>query len=180
MRIVQHDETDKFRIFRRQISDEGNDIFAVFVAAFGIDFLRRAGFARDGETGNSGRCGGAAIAHDAAQGIADLRRGLAAKLPGAKQPAKKSLTVLPSAVGDRFHDARRDQFAAIRDRRHRHRHLQRSHADLVAHRDAGDGNLAPGLRRTDHAADFARQFDRRCDRQSQNGGCIRKIFARPR
>ena len=76
VRIVQHNEPDKFRMIGRQISDERNDILAVFVAAFGIDFLRRAGFARDRETGNSRGRGGAAIAHDTAQRIPDLRRRL--------------------------------------------------------------------------------------------------------
>ena len=60
----------------------------VFVAAFGIDFLRRPGFSRDGKTANSGRCGGAAITHDTAQGITDLAPPSQAKLPVAKQPAK--------------------------------------------------------------------------------------------
>ena len=89
VRIVQHDESDKFRMIGRQISDEGNDVLAVFVAAFGIDFLRRAGFARNGETGNSGGGGGAAIAHDTAQRIADHAWPSRAKLPVAKRPAKK-------------------------------------------------------------------------------------------
>ena len=34
------------------------------------------------------------------------------------------------------------------------RHLQWSNANFVAHRDAGDGNLAPGLRRTNQVHRF--------------------------
>ena len=44
VRIVQHNESDKFRMIGRKITDERNDFLAVFVAAFGIDLLRRARF----------------------------------------------------------------------------------------------------------------------------------------
>ena len=38
-------------------------------------------------------------------------------------------------------------------------HLQRRDADFVAHRNAGDGNLAPRSRRLDQPGDFAGQLD---------------------
>ena len=69
------------------------------------------------------------------------------------------LTRLAVFRGDRLHDARRDEFAAIGDRRHGGGHLQRRHPDFVAHRNPRDRNLAPGLRRPNHPADFTGQFD---------------------
>ena len=56
---------------------------------------------------------------------------------------ESELITLAIIARDRFHDPRRHEFAAVRDRRHRHRHLQRRNADFVAHRNARDRNLAP-------------------------------------
>ena len=55
VRVVQHNESNELRMIGRQITRERNDIFPVFVSAFGIHFLRGAGLARDGETGNRRR-----------------------------------------------------------------------------------------------------------------------------
>ena len=60
-----------------------------------------------------------------------LRRTRRAAAPCAGRPRRRV------AVDDGAHDARLDQLAAVGDRAGRRRHLQRRHADLVAHRDRG-------------------------------------------
>ena len=73
--------------------------------------------------------------------------------------AKMSLTVLPSSVVIDFTMRGVTSLPPFAIVAMADRHLQRRHPDLVTHRNARDRNLAPGLRRTNHAADFARQFD---------------------
>src|SRR5262249_54646158 len=62
-------------------------------------------------------------------------------------------------VNDRLYDARLDQFAAIRDSRHRQNHLQRGDADFLSHGDSRNRYLAPAPRWMNHASNLARQLD---------------------
>src|SRR5256885_12436062 len=73
LRIVQNHNPDKFRMVRRQITGKGDNVFSMLVSPVRIDFLGGASLARDCETGNRRRRRGAAVAHHAAQGVADLR-----------------------------------------------------------------------------------------------------------
>ena len=145
-------------MIRRQIARKGDDVFPLFVSAVRIDFLRGAGLAGDRETRHRRRRRRASIAHHSAQRIPDLLRRLRRNYL-AQHNRRKCAHRFAILARDRFHDPRRDELAAIRDRRHRHRHLQRGDADFVAHRNARNGNLAPRLRRANHTADFSRQFD---------------------
>src|SRR5438309_1578626 len=72
LRVVQHDQTDKFGVIRRQITAERNDVLSPLVTASRVNLLGRPGLACDGETCNGRRSRGAAIAHYPAQRIADL------------------------------------------------------------------------------------------------------------
>src|SRR6476646_6172297 len=74
LRVIQNNDPDKFRMVGRKITAKGDDIFPVLVSAVRIDFLRRAGFAGDGETRNRRGSRGAAIAHHAAQRVSNLGR----------------------------------------------------------------------------------------------------------
>src|SRR5437763_1650846 len=76
LRVVQNDEPDELRIFRRQITTERDNFFALFVSAMWSDFLGGPSFAGDGESGNGGSGGGSAIADDAAECAPNLIRGL--------------------------------------------------------------------------------------------------------
>ena len=78
VRIVEHDEADEGRIFRRQGADEGNDVLAVLVAACprSSTFCAVPVLPEMRVTGN-GRFGrGAALAHHATQRERDLGRRL--------------------------------------------------------------------------------------------------------
>ena len=46
MRVVQHDQTDKFGMIGRQIASERNDVSALIVAAMRIDFFAQCRFCR--------------------------------------------------------------------------------------------------------------------------------------
>src|SRR2546423_8358386 len=75
-RIVEDNEANEFRMVGRQVTGKRNDIFPVLVAAVWVDFLSCARLPRDRETGNSSSGRRPAIAHDAAQSVSNLRRGL--------------------------------------------------------------------------------------------------------
>ena len=107
MRIVQHDEPDKFWMVSRKITDEGNNILPFFVATFGIDLLGRASFPSNGEAGNSGGGGGAAITHDTAQRVADLS-GCLGRNYLAQNDRRKRAERFAIHCGDGFHHTRSD------------------------------------------------------------------------
>src|SRR6059058_2286871 len=75
VRIVEHHQTDKLRMVRRQITSERNNIFSLLVSPSRINLLRGSGFARNRKTGNSSGGSGTAIAYHTAQGVADFSCG---------------------------------------------------------------------------------------------------------
>ena len=67
LRIVEHNQSDKFGMVRREIAAERNDFLTFLVSAVRPNFLRGTSLARDDKAGNCGRRSGAAIAYYAAQ-----------------------------------------------------------------------------------------------------------------
>ena len=80
VRVVEHDQADERRMVGRQVTGEGNDVFVrVRSRRSGSTFCAVPVLPADGETGHRRARRRAAIAHDAAQRVADLR---------ARSPAK--------------------------------------------------------------------------------------------
>jgi hypothetical protein len=75
VRIIEHHQTDKLGMFRREIADERNDILPLLVSASGINLLRGSSFARDRKARNGSSGSGAAVTYNAAQRIADFPGG---------------------------------------------------------------------------------------------------------
>src|SRR6266536_172842 len=122
MRIIEHDQTDKLRMVRRQIASERDNILPVLISAFRINFLRRSGLARNRKTWNGSGGSGAAIAHYTAQRITDLSGSFRRNYLTLHYRGKRADGFSFRRV-NRFYDAWRDQFAAVGNHRHRHRHL---------------------------------------------------------
>ena len=142
----------------RLVTGKGDDILPLLVSAFRTHFLRGAGLAGDGETRNRRGRGRAPVAHDAAQRVPDLRGGFR-RDDLAQNHRRRCAPRLAVLSRDRLYHPRCHEFAAIRDRRHRGGHLQWGYPDLVAHRNACNGNFAPGLWRPNHPSDFSGQFN---------------------
>src|SRR5438552_16189327 len=64
--VVQHNESDTFRMVSRQVTSERNDILSFFIAAARIDFMSGAGLAGGYERRNCCGRGVASITDNAA------------------------------------------------------------------------------------------------------------------
>ncbi len=74
LRIVEHHKTDELGTLSRQIADERDDVFSLFISAFGINFLGGPGLPGNSKTRNGRRGRSAAIADYASKRITDLAR----------------------------------------------------------------------------------------------------------
>jgi hypothetical protein len=75
VRIIEHHQTDKLGMVRRQIASERNNILPLLVSPSRINLLCGSGFARNRKTGNSSGGSGTAIAYHTPQGITDFSCG---------------------------------------------------------------------------------------------------------
>src|SRR5437667_795266 len=158
-----------------QIPCKRNDVLTLFVPASRINFLRGSSFSSNGKTWHGGGSSGPGIAYHASQRItnfpSDFRRNDLAQHDRGKRTDGCAL-----GCRNRFHDARHDEFAAVGNRRHRHCHLQWRDPDLVPHRNTGDGDFAPGLRRPNEPIDLAGQLNSRALAKSEAANVLVELL----
>src|SRR5205823_9918263 len=134
------------------------DVLSLFISALRINFLRGSGFSSNGKTWHGRGGGRAAVAHDASERITNFFGGFSGNNLTQHYRSKRA-NCFAVRCSDRFHNARHDQLAAVGNGRHRCRHLQRCHSDLMPHRNTGDGNFAPRFWRPNEPVNLARQLN---------------------
>src|SRR5438876_2967487 len=158
VRIVEYHKANKLRMLGRQIADERDDVLSVFISTFRINLLCGPSLAGDRRTRASSGGRSTSIAYDASERIPNFsgsfRRNYLTQYYRGKRAHGFAI-----GGGNRFYDARCDQFAAIGNRRHCHGHLQWRDPDFVPHWDARDRNFAPRSRRTNKSVDLTGELN---------------------
>ena len=145
MRRIDHDDDREHRFVRRHKPDERHVVVGVAAIAAVDELLRRAGLSGHGVTLNLRRFAGA-FGDDASMICVSVAAVLAVI-------ARELCAAQAAACG---RESPHERHGAARARRrwrrtHRSRHLQRRHADLVAHRHRGQRAVGE-LRRIPHDA----------------------------
>ena len=153
--IDDHDDRER-RLARRHEPDERRVVVRLRVAP--VDQLRRRpGLPGNGVSLDLRKLRRGPPLDDRFHDFGQRRRGLR----GDRAPQDPGRDRVAAAVAQkRAHDARLDEVAAVGDRAHGGRHLQRRDADLVSHRDRCEGARIQPLRVPDDAGVLAAEVRR--------------------